>query len=212
MFVAEALKTTIDALYWLSPYRWLDERLKSRQQSAGSDDAAAAIEQRRYRFSELYICGWFVASLVCVAFSAQLPQFVIVIFALRILGMVNKEAGVVLFGICKISPDRTLSNPGRVIPLALCNYFTAGMLFSVLYTKIGTYAVGSSQSALDIKHALVQAMSLHFFMLGPAFSANDDLTGWSLIIAQGIFCFLFGTMIVTVFIATLQFKSREEKK
>lgn len=207
MLIATLLRGFIEGLYWWSPYRWLDAACAAREQAASDPATAETLRQRRYLISECYIAGWLVLAAMAMVEAPALPAWIAYPAALRIIGILNKEAGIVLFGTCKITPGRVISNFERILPIALCNYLQSCLLFALLYTKLGHYAVNGAQASLDVPHAMVQAFSMHFFMIGPALPANDDLPGWWLIIAQGVFCFLFSTLVISLFISSLKLEA-----
>jgi hypothetical protein len=211
MLTARALKFIIDKFYWTSPYRWVDEWQKHLEQKAKqSGKDWEKIRQRRYLIAELYFVGWFGLAVLCLVLYQWLPVALAYILMLRVLGTLNKELGVVLFGICKITEGRRVSSSSRVITNALINYLTAGLLFAFLYSKSGTYEINSTTtvSPLPIQYAIVEGLSVHF-TLTPAYAPGDPQT-WLFIVGQSIFCFLFGTIIISLFVSLLNLKPKPE--
>ena len=168
------------------------------------------IRRRRYLFSEMYIVGWLGLAILFLVFHQWLPAVLAYVLMARVLGILNKELGVVLFGICKITEGRAVSTSGRVIILALCNYLTAGLLFAFLYSKLGTYQINgiAAVSPLSINYAVIQGLSIHF-TLSPAYTPVDPQT-WLFTIAQTVFCFLFGTIIIALFVSLLKITATME--
>lgn len=211
MLVTATAKFIIDKLYWISPYRWVDEwqkRLERKAKQSGKD--WEKIRRRRYLFSEMYIVGWLGLAILSLVFHQWLPAVLAYVLMARVLGILNKELGVVLFGICKITEGRAVSTSGRVIILALCNYLTAGLLFAFLYSKLRTYQINgiAAVSPLSINYAVIQGLSIHF-TLSPAYTPVDPQT-WLFAIAQTVFCFLFGTIIIALFVSLLKITATME--
>jgi hypothetical protein len=131
-------KCLINAIYWLSPCRWIDEHYKKRESGIRSNSPAwKAIRRKRYLISEYYIPGWLLGSALAVFVAKDLPAWFVPLFLLRILGILDKELGVLLFGICKITEGRAISTGPRVVILALVNYATIALLFAFTYQKHG---------------------------------------------------------------------------
>lgn len=213
MLIAQALKFIIDKLYWTSPYRWLDEWQKHQEQKAKqSGKDWQKVRQRRYLYAEIYFISWLVLAVLCLVLHQWLPVVLAYVLMLRVFGTLNKELGVVLFGICKITEGRKVSSSNRVITNALCNYLTAGLLFAFLYSKAGVYRINdtASISPLPIQNAIIQAFSVHF-TLSPAYAPGNTLT-WVFVIGQSIFCFFFGTIIISLFVSLLNLKPKPEKE
>jgi hypothetical protein len=211
VLIAKTLKFVIDKLYWTSPYRWLDEWQKHLEQKAKqSDKDWRKIRQRRYLIADIYFVGWLGLAILCLALYQWLPTVLAYVLMLRVLGILNKELGVVLFGICKITEGRRVSGSSRVIANALCNYLTAGLLFAFLYSKSGTYLINGTTtvSPLPIEYAIIQGLSVHF-TLAPAYAPGDPQT-WIFTIAQSGFCFLFGAIIISLFVSLLNVKPESE--
>lgn len=210
MFVSRMTRFVIDKLYWTSPYRWVDEWQKHLEQKAKqSTQDWERIRRRRYLLSEIYIVGWLGLAILLLILSRYLPAVLAYILLLRVVGILNKELGVVLFGICKITEDRGVSSPGRVITLALVNYLTAGLLFSFLYSKLGTYQIdGTTVSALPLQDAIIQGLSIQF-TLQPVYRPME-LGIWISIIGQAMFCFVFGAIILSLFVSLVQLTSTLE--
>jgi len=204
MFVASTAKFIIDKLYWTSPYRWVDEWQKRLEQEARqSNQDWEKIRRRRYLLSEIYIVGWLGLAILSLILYQWLPTVLAYVLMLRVLGILNKELGVVLFGICKITEGKKVSSSGRVIMVALVNYLTVGLLFSFLYSKLGTYQInGTIVSPLPVQYALVQGLSVQF-TLQAAYTPADPQT-WLFIVGQTAFCFIFGTIILALFVSLLR--------
>lgn len=210
MFVTKTAKFIINILYWTSPYRWLDEWQKHLEKKAECKKDCQKIRCRRYLFSEIYIVSWLVFAISFLVFHQWLPVILAYVLMVRVLGILNKELGVVLFGICKITEDRSVFTSGRVVVLALCNYFTAGLLFAFIYSKLGTYYINGTTtfSPLPINYAVIQGFSIHF-TLSPSYTPADPQT-WLLTIAQTVFCFLFATIIIALFVPLLKISTIED--
>src|SRR2546427_1414530 len=123
--IEPAAKWIINSLYWASPYRWVDEWQKRVEQKVKGDGGDwNRIRNRRYLLSEMYILGWFGLAGLLLALNQLLPTVLAFLLILRVAGILNKELGVVLFGICKITEGEKVSASARVILLALGNYLT----------------------------------------------------------------------------------------
>ncbi len=206
--IAEVVKQLIRLVYGLSPYFWVDRFLKQKEfDHEPNSEAWRSLRNKRLLLSEFYIVfGLFAAvTLWILSTTIGLWAWVSIFMMLRILGIINKELGVILFGICKITEGTAVSASGRVIVLALVNYFSAMFLFAATYQTIGNF--------LDVPlyldqawqlSALFQAMAIHFTLSG-AFVPNDLIT-WVIVTSQGAFCFTFGTMILSLFVSLLNFK------
>jgi hypothetical protein len=212
MFVAQTARFVLDKLYWLSPYRWFDEWARRSEEIPGrSAQDREKIRRRRYLFSELYIVGWGVIAILLLLFGQCIPALAAYVALLRVVGILNKELGVALFGICKITEGRKVSSSGRVVVLALINYFVAALLFAFAYTKIGTYSITSnSVAALSLQRAVMQSFSIQF-SLQPAYQPAEPAL-WTLVYGQVVFCFLFGTIILSLFVSLLQLTSTLEDR
>ena len=207
MLTARTAKFIINMLYWTSPYRWLDEwqkRLEQKAKKSGKD--WRKIRQRRYWITDVYFIGWLGFAILCLVLHKWLPMFLAYVLMLRVVGILNKELGVVLFGICKITEGKGVSSSGRVIVNALCNYLTAALLFAFLYNKSGSYQIDATTtvSPLPIQYAVAQAFSVHF-TLAPAYAPTDPRT-WLLTTGQAAFCFLFGAIILSLFVSLVSLK------
>src|ERR1700724_968729 len=196
--IAPFVKFLINAVYWLSPYRWIDEYYKMREgQTDCNSPAWQAIRHRRYLISEYYILGWLVGTFLAALFAKDLPAWFVFLFLLRILGILNKELGVLLFGICKITEGRDIYTAPRVVILALANYATLALLFAFTYQKI-SLPVARCQ-------ALIQAFSVGL-TFAPALPPGDD-SQWFLVLLQGAACFLFLGVVITQFVSLLQLET-----
>ncbi|QKI89333.1 hypothetical protein [Thiomicrorhabdus xiamenensis] len=208
MNIAELVKRLIQLVYYFSPYFWVDRYYKLRELDYVIDSHEwQSLRNRRLFLSEFYIVGWLALSFVLMVSSIFYPlsYWLIPFLFLRIVGIVNKELGVILFGICKITEGTAVSATGRVIVLAMVNYLTAMFLFATIYQINGLFE--------DVPAYLVQAMSLggiiqalqiHFTMSG-AF-APADLFTWAITVLQGVFCFMFGTIVISLFVSLLNVK------
>jgi len=211
ILIDSAVKFLILKLYWTSPYRWLDKWQSKLQKRAGSKEDRAKIRRHRYLISECYILGWLGLSLLFLIIDPWLPTLLVYLLMLRVIGILNKESGVVLFGICKITPGQKVSSPARVIILALANYLTAGLLFASLYAKVGSYQLDNSViiSPLTINHAIVQSLSI-LFTLSPAYTPVDLQTR-VLTLSESVFCYLFGILIIATFVNLIRLSSSRSK-
>jgi hypothetical protein len=211
LLIDSAAKFLIDKFYWTSPYRWLDEWQNRLEKRAGSKEDRKKIRRLRYLSSECYILGWLGLSILFLMINPLLPTVLVYFLMLRVIGILNKESGVVLFGICKITPRQKVSSPARVIILALVNYLTSGFLFASLYAKVGSYQLDNSAivSPLPIDYAIVQALSI-LFTLSPAYDPLDLQTK-VLTISESIFCYLFGILIITTFVNLIRLSSSGPK-
>ncbi len=200
-------KLLIDKLYWTSPYRWIDEWQQTLERGAKTKEEFKKIRNRRYLISECYILAWFGLSILLLAINQWLPVVLVCLLVLRVIGILNKELGVVLFAICKITKGPNVSPSARVIILALINYLTAGLLFASLYAKIGSYQLDGSAiaSPMPIDHAIVQSLSI-LFTLSPAY-APLDLQTRLLAMGESMFCYLFGILIIATFVSLIRLNS-----
>jgi len=110
-----------------------------------------------------------------------------------------------LFGICKITEGSMVSATGRVIVLAMVNFLTAMFLFASIYQINGVFSDVPNyfQSASHIA-GLIQSLNVQFTMSG-AFTPGNAFTWW-LTTAQGMFCFVFGTIVISLFVSLLSVK------
>jgi len=206
--IEPAARFIINSLYWASPYRWVDEWQKRVEEKVkGERGDWNRIRNRRYLLSELYILGWLGLAGLLLPLNQLLPTILAFLLVLRVAGILNKELGVVLFGICKITEGEKVSASARVILLALSNYLTAGLLFALLYCKVGIYQLDTSatSSPLPVNYAIVQSLSV-LFTLGPAY-APLDLQTRLLTIVQSGFCFLYGILIIASFVSLVNLKA-----
>lgn len=200
-WVTSCMKWTLELLNgYFSLYGFCDKVLKSR----GKKDSC------RYSFSDGYICLWFLlASLVLLPLKDYLPRFVVYLALYRVLEMLVKEICVTVFHSCKITRGDYVSSPRRVITMATINYLTAGLLFGFAYGKRGLFEVSGQQSALSAFQALVQGLSIQFLQ-GSAFTPKSEHVR-ILILAQGFFCFVFVSIILSQFVSLSPLRSSEEK-
>ncbi len=214
--VAGAFRATINLIHWTSPYRWFDEILKSSQMAARRDSADGVESRRelfwlrrRYILSDCYILSWLAASIIIYLLHPQLPRWMAVLIGLRCFGILNKELGVVLFGICKVTEGGDVSASGRVVTLALINYTSSLFCFAALHGMLGNIEVQSLVDGAVPIAPLLQSIQLHF-ALSPAFPPVS-LTGYLLVAAQSIFVFFFATIIISLFVSLLERRSREDR-
>lgn len=208
---AEFVKQLIRWVYALSPYFWVDSYYK-RQESDFEMESQdwQKIRNKRLFLSEFYIVGWlglsFSLTLITIVFpQLNWPLWILLLVMFRIFGIVNKELGVILFGICKITEGSMVSATGRVIVLAMVNFLTAMFLFASLYQINGAFADVPNyfQNASHVA-GLIQSLNVQFTMSG-AFTPDDVFTWW-LTTAQGVFCFVFGTIVISLFVSLLNVK------
>lgn len=207
MTIAETARHLIHGVYLLSPYAWADRWLKAREfeHDAGTE-AQLAWRQKRLLLSERYIGYWFAAALATFLLSRWLPGWIAPLLLLRAVGILNKEMGVVLFGICKITEGAAISATGRVIVLALVNYLTAMFLFATAYAVGGNFV--ELPSYLDDVAppviALLHAAQIHFSLSSNLVPGN--LGTGLLSIFHSAYCFLFGTLVISLFVSLLSVK------
>lgn len=199
MHSAILFERVVVAFYRLSPYAWIDALLARTENRSDS----MRWRTRRYLASELYIALWLIASVLLWLGHAVLPFWLIWLALLRVVGILNKELGVILFGRCKITRGRILAATGRTIVLALENYATAALLMAFVYTRAGRF-IGAPDGAasLDTGTALIQSLSIQF-SLTPAFTPTD-LASWSLVTFQAGFSFLFSLIVISLFVSLLK--------
>ncbi|MBD3754196.1 MAG: hypothetical protein IE937_00975 [Gammaproteobacteria bacterium] len=92
--------------------------------------------------------------------------------------------------------------PKRVIVLAMVNYTTAMFLFASVYQLIGHFS--DVPAYLAVWGALIQSLQTQF-ALGAPFEPADAQTWW-LMTSHGIFCFTFGTIVISLFVSLLNVK------
>lgn len=210
MKFADTVRSSIRAVYWLSPYCWADNYLK--RQELQHDSGSTGQEQwrdSRLLLSERYIVYWMFGSVLLFLLSPLLSSWLVIPLLLRILGILNKELGVILFGICKITEGTRVAATGRAIVLALTNFVTAMMLFATCYALVGQFegVPSYSQGALPL-WPLIQAMNVQF-TLANAF-APADLLSWFMSLFHSGFCFMFGTLVISMFVSLLSIKPLKE--
>ncbi len=210
---AGAFRGLINALHWTSPYRWFDEILKGHQIAARHDGHESERElfwlDRRYALSDAYISGWLFLAVGLYLAHPSLPSWMVFPIALRCLGILNKELGVVLFGICKVTEGTDVSASGRVTTLALVNYITALLCFASLHGLLGTVGPQDFDQGAVPMAPLLQATQIHF-ALNPAFPPKG-LLDHVLVAAQSVFVFFFATLIISLFVSLLNLRSREDR-
>lgn len=205
---AEVVKRFIHWVYHLSPYFWIDNYYKNRELAHEPDSNNwQKLRDKRLFLSELYIVGWLTGAIVLYVASLyfSLAEWLVIILAIRIFGIVNKELGVILFGICKVTEGSMVSATGRVIVLAMVNYLTAMFLFASIYQIGGSFEGVPSYFATDYPIAsFIQAVNIQFTMSGVFEPA--DLFTWLVTTSQGVFCFIFGTIVISLFVSLLSVK------
>ncbi|MEA1989187.1 MAG: hypothetical protein U9N57_08290 [Pseudomonadota bacterium] len=208
MNTAELVKQMIRWVYMLSPYFWVDNYLKQREFAYEPESTDwQALRHKRLFLSEFYIVGWLGLSVVLLVMTLflDLYDWIVFLLLLRIFGIVNKELGVILFGICKITEGSMVSATGRVIVLAMVNFLTAMFLFASVYQIMGVFEDVPAYFLGEYSIAgLVNAVNLQFTMSG-AFTPADTFT-WLISTSQGIFCFTFGTIVISLFVSLLNVK------
>ncbi|MDX1351978.1 MAG: hypothetical protein R3254_03140 [Thiomicrorhabdus sp.] len=208
MNIAELVKKLIILVYRLSPYFWVDHYLKQKEFDHEVESSAwQTLRSKRLFLSEFYIVGWLVLSVLLFVVSTfySFTDWVVVLLLLRIFGIVNKELGVILFGVCKITEGSMVSATGRVIVLAMVNFLTAMFLFATVYQAKGVFADVPAFFIGDYPIAgLVHAINLQFTMSG-AFTPGDLFTWW-VSTGHGVFCFVFGTIVISLFVSLLNVK------
>lgn len=213
MNIADTAKRAIRGIFLLSPYAWADTWLKRRELAAADPAESRAWRQRRLLLSERYIGYWLFAAAGLMFVAPFLPQWLawglFPLVVLRAIGIINKELGVILFGICKITEGTAVSASGRVIVLALTNYVTALFLFATLYLLGGRFADLPAWVEGDrILAAFLHAATVHFSLGGlfaPANAATALITT-----GQVAFCFLFGTIVISLFVSLLNIRPLEK--
>jgi len=206
MKFADTVKVTIQGIYATSPYFWVDSYLKKKEQSFPERSTEQqAWRTKRLLLSERYIVYWFFGSIALYLLTPLLPWWFATPLLLRTLGILNKELGVILFGTCKITEGTMVAASGRVIVLGLTNYLTAMLLFASAYSLIASFdnIPAFMQLALPV-WPLVQAMNVQF-ALTSAFPPADLIT-WFICLFHSGFCFLFGTIVISMFVSLLNIK------
>ncbi len=206
--ITSLVKKLIHFTYSLSPYFWLDRYYKKQESpiETGSE-AWQAIRNKRLFLSEFYIVFWLAASFSLMVLSAffNLPSWLVPLLLLRIFGLLNKELGVILFGTCKITEGRMVAATGRVIVLAMANFLTAMFLFSAVYQISGKFLNVPDMFQTNLPIAgIVQGINGQF-TLSRAFEPADVFT-WVINLGQSGFMFVFGTIILSMFVALLNIK------
>lgn len=206
MQFADTVKTSIRGVYALSPYFWADTYLKRKEFENEEGTAARQVwRNRRLLLSERYIVYWLFASIVLFFLTPLLPIWVAIPLLLRALGILNKELGVILFGICKITEGTMVAATGRVIVLGLTNYLTAMGLFATVYALIGQFENIPDYTQLSLPvWPLIQSMNIQF-TLTSAF-APADLLSWFICLFHSGFCFMFGTIVISMFVSLLNIR------
>ena len=203
MQFADTVKSTIQGVYSLSPYFWVDSYLKKREISfTEGSEYQITWRRRRLLLSERYIVYWLFAAVVLFVLTPVLPTWVVIPLLIRAMGILNKELGVILFGTCKITEGTMVAASGRVIVLGLVNYLTAMFLFASSYALICSFENIPEYTQLTLPvWALIQAMNVQF-TLTSAFPPADLLT-WFICLFHSGFCFMFGTIVISMFVSLL---------
>ncbi|BBB25797.1 hypothetical protein [Amphritea japonica] len=206
MQFADTVKSTIQGVYSFSPYFWVDSYLKKREFgfNEGSEDQQAW-RSRRLLLSERYIVYWFFTAMALFVLTPVLPVWVAIPLLLRVMGILNKELGVILFGICKITEGTMVAASGRVIVLGLVNYLTAMFLFASSYALICSFGSIPEYTQLTLPvWPLIQAMNVQFTLTSAFPPAN--LMTWFVCLFHSGFCFMFGTIVISMFVSLLNIK------
>lgn len=203
MGFTETIRTLVRGVYALSPYAWCDFWMKKKEaQFAEGSDNFIRWRERRKATSERYILYWFFASVLLFILSPSLPTWFAVPLLLRALGVMNKELGVVVFGTCKITEGNMVAASDRTIVLALVNYLTVMLIFATVYSLVGVFEAVPDFTVGDLAlWPLIQSANIQF-TLSQAFTPLDQL-GWFICIFQSGFCFLFGTIVISMFVSLL---------
>lgn len=203
MQFADTVKSTIQGVYALSPYFWVDSYLQKREFSfTEGSEHQKAWRRRRLLLSERYIVYWLFAAVALFVLAPVLPTWVAIPLLIRAMGILNKELGVILFGTCKITEGTMVAASGRVIVLGLVNYLTAMFLFASSYALICSFENIPEYTQLTLPvWALIQAMNVQF-SLTSAFPPANLLT-WFICLFHSGFCFMFGTIVISMFVSLL---------
>lgn len=205
---AGVVKQFINFIYHLSPYFWVDNYYRNRELAYEPESNSwNKLRGKRLFLSEFYIVGWLTLSIVLYVSTLyfEFSVWLVIILAIRIFGIVNKELGVILFGICKVTEGSMVSATGRVIVLAMVNYLTAMFLFASIYQIAGSFDGVPSYFVIDYPiSGFIQAVNVQFTMNG-AFAPDDAFT-WLVTTSQGVFCFVFGTIVISLFVSLLSVK------
>jgi hypothetical protein len=202
MQFADTVKLTIQGVYSLSPYFWADSYLKKRELAFQEGSEQQIWRTRRLLLSERYIVYWLFAAIAFFILTPVLPGWFAIPLMLRALGILNKELGVILFGTCKITEGTMVAASGRVIVLGLVNYLTAMFLFATSYALVCSFENIPlyTQLALPV-WALIQAMNVQFTLSAAFPPAN--LLSWFVFLFHSGFCFMFGTIVISMFVSLL---------
>ena len=206
MKFADTVKATIQGVYATSPYFWVDSYLKGKEfQHPEGSEQQKAWRNPRLLLSERYIVDWLFVAIALFLVTPVLSWWLAIPLLLRVLGILNKELGVILFGTCKITEGAMVAASGRVIVLGLVNYLTAMFLFASAYALIASFEniPAFTQLALPV-WPLIQAMNVQF-TLTSAFPPGDLLT-WFICLFHSGFCFMFGTIVISMFVSLLNIR------
>lgn len=206
MQFADTVKSTIQGVYTLSPYFWVDSYLKKQEFSFKEGSEQQKIWRgRRLLLSERYIVYWLFSAIALFVLTPVLPAWVAIPLLIRAMGILNKELGVILFGTCKITEGTMVAASGRVIVLGLVNYLTAMFLFASSYALLCSFDSIPLFAQLTLPvWALIQAMNVQF-TLTSAFPPANLLT-WFVCLFHSGFCFMFGTIVISMFVSLLNIK------
>lgn len=206
MQFTETVKATIRGVYGLSPYFWVDSYLKRKELEHEPDSYEQKVwRTKRLLLSERYIVYWFFGSIALFLLTPIMHTWIAIPLLLRVLGILNKELGVILFGICKITEGTMVAASGRAIVLGLVNYLTAMFLFASAYALLGSFNSIPEFTLLSLPlWPLIQAMNIQF-TLTAAFPPAD-LLSWFMCIFHSGFCFMFGTIVISMFVSLLNIR------
>ncbi|EAR59570.1 hypothetical protein [Neptuniibacter caesariensis] len=206
MKFADTVKVAIQGVYATSPYFWADSYLKRKEQACSEASEQQKLwRTKRLLLSERYIVYWLFAAMAIFLLTPILPWWCAIPLLLRVLGILNKELGVILFGTCKITEGTMVAASGRVIVLGLVNYLTAMFLMASVYALIGSLEKIPDYAQLSLPiWSLIQAMNIQF-TLTSAFPPAD-LKTWFICLFHSGFCFLFGTIVISMFVSLLNIK------
>lgn len=206
MQFTDTVKSAIRGVYSLSPYFWVDSYLKKKElENLEGSSEQKAWRTKRLLLSERYIVYWFFGSIALFLLTPVMHAWIAIPLLLRALGILNKELGVILFGICKITEGTMVAASGRAIVLGLVNYITAMFLFASSYALLCHFSniPEFTQLALPI-WPLIQAMNIQFTLTGAFQPAN--LLSWFVCLFQSGFCFMFGTIVISMFVSLLNIR------
>lgn len=204
MYSAYLFEWIIKIYFYISPYTWIDFLLRRKQyRYRGNQEQHKRWKEFRYWFSEIYAGLFAVMSGVLFCLSSHLGEWVAWFLLLQIFWILNKEFGVIIFGICNVTEGKAVSRSERVITMALINFFGALIAFACVYAVLGRF--NGVQEFEGIRFwALQQALQMHF-TLSPAFEPIDAVSR-TLIGLHGAFSFLFATIIISIFVSLINLR------